>query len=151
MSFLIPSLRSSSSTASSSFSLFLPPISRRGVKHVAKLPKVPKFSQLLHPQGWVSSLPSGASFIYNPPPTLPTTKHVVNPLDPIISATGKVLPTGWARVPGYGHLAPRIDRKEEGSETKAVWYDVPEEVKNEINTLRNRDPRVWTARALGKK
>ncbi|KAL7412381.1 hypothetical protein BDY24DRAFT_392749 [Mrakia frigida] len=152
MSFL-PSLRSSCSSASacSSSSSSAITTSRRSIRHVPKPANVPKFKQLLHPQGWVAPLPSGATFVYNPPPTVPSNKFTVTPLNPILSKTGKVLPTGWQRVPGYGHLAPRLDRKEEGLENSSVQYVVPEAVKAEIKALRMQNPGAWTNTTLGTK
>jgi hypothetical protein len=39
-----------------------------------------------------------------------------DPLAPIVSpTTGRALPLAWKKVPGYGHLAPRIDKRAEGT------------------------------------
>jgi hypothetical protein len=147
MSFLPSSLSRSTST--------LPtlPTLRRSVKHIPRDPNTPKFRPIIHPQGFVSSLPSGALFAYNPPPSSPSiTNSTTAPLDPIVSPTGKVLPSGWRRVPGYGHLAPRVDRRQEGGEWEREKYAVvPDEVKEEIRRLRVGDPEVWTCGVLGKK
>ena len=105
----------------------------------------------MHPQGWVAPLPSGALFSYNPPPTVPTPLTTTVPLEPIVSSTGKVLPSGWARVPGYGHLAPRVDRREDGFEGKQAHFVVPQEIQEEIKELRFANPEVWTCGVLGKK
>ena len=153
------------------------PTLRRSIRHIARDPNTPKFRANLHPQGWVSPttssltssspssssssptqrpphLPSPALFSYNPPPTVPTPSTTLPALDPIVSATGKTLPTGWKRVPGYGHLAPRVDRREEGDKGLLAggghWV-VPEETKEEIRRLRVGDPEVWTCAVLGKK
>lgn len=141
MASLLSSLRPGCSSSS--------PALTRSIKHVSKAQNPPKFKQLLHPEGWSKVLPSGATFVYNPPPSSPSTQHT-NLLDGTLAPTGKRLPAGWRKEGGFGHLAPRLDRKPEGAEP-AQRVNVPMEVREQMRALRLEDPAVWTTSSLRKR
>ncbi|CDZ97768.1 Ribosomal protein L20, mitochondrial [Phaffia rhodozyma] len=140
-------LRTSAPSSSSLPSL------NRSIKHVAKRPHLPKYKQAMHPSAWTKTLDSGALLVYNPPPSAPSDRST-NVLEKAEGAlrgpTRKILPSSWKIEEGFGHMAPRIDRRPEGT-TPSPRVEIPEEIKKEIRSLREEDPEQWTARALSKK
>lgn len=159
MAFFLPSLRASTSASSSSTAVACcstAPFSRRTVVHHPRLPNPPKYRPKLHPASFSEAMPEsspgagdgGATFEYNPAPSAKAPRTVASGVDgllaPNLSPNGRRMPAAWRKVPGWGYMAPRIDRLVDGSEAarQAGWR--PEKpsaaVVAEMNKLRQEDP-----------
>lgn len=153
MAFFLPSLRASSSSSSSTSAscCSLAPLSRRTVIHHPRLANPPKYKTKLHPAAFEAPLEEsspgaadgGATFVFNPAPSLASPRSVAS-LEPNLSPNGRRMPSGWAKTPGFGFMAPRIDRLVDGSVEASQAGHRPKapsgKDKAEMARLREEDP-----------
>lgn len=88
--------------------------------------------------------------VYNPPPTQASVRSTTL-LPGELSPTGKRLPSGWRKVPGLGHVAPRCDGRVDGEEERPNRVVLAKEVVEEMRRLRLEDPVSNSLRSLSKR
>jgi hypothetical protein len=116
----------------------------------------------MHPEGFSEPLAEsspgandgGATFVFNPAPSVASVRSVTT-LEPNLSPNGRRMPAGWAKVPGFGFMAPRVDRLIDGTKEaeQSSWVSPKptREIQRKLAELRRADPIKNSVNQLSKR